>query len=120
MRSDFIGLMRFDFSKAGPSYLRFFIEKRNTGKTLHLKTMKSSKGTIVSRKNIPCSIFGSHNQQHRERESANSMNENLQKRSERLLKKNRLVNDQKFQTKYYSNSYADQSNQREQTVDQWK
>ncbi|GBN28956.1 hypothetical protein AVEN_229282-1, partial [Araneus ventricosus] len=52
--------------------------------------MKRSKGTFVSRKNIPCSIFGSHNQQHRERESANSMNENLLEEKRTVIKKNRL------------------------------
>ncbi|GBM21620.1 hypothetical protein AVEN_172472-1 [Araneus ventricosus] len=92
----------------------------NTGKTRRLKTMKLSKGTIVSRKKFLVRYL--------EAIISNTEKENRQiierKSSEEkrtvIEKKNRLVNDQEFQTNYYSNSYANQSNRREQTVDQWK
>ncbi|GBO25879.1 hypothetical protein AVEN_129883-1 [Araneus ventricosus] len=95
------------------------MESTITGKIRLLKTTKRSKGTIVSRKSIPCSIFGSDNKQQRKRISQfNKRKSSEEKRT--VIEKNRLINDQEFQTKNYSNSYTDQSNRRELTVDQWK
>ncbi|GBN79562.1 hypothetical protein AVEN_145840-1 [Araneus ventricosus] len=90
----------------------------NTGKTRRLKTMKHSKVTTVSKKSFLVRYLEAIISNTENIRKLNKQKSSEEKRT--VIEKNPLVNDQEFQIKYYSNSYADQSNRREQAVDQCK